>query len=184
MTHKIPRAKVADESAFKTMVEQHARELTSHDAHMVKVAQNEADPYPAPTAHPDVDAAVRRDAGGRFTPDYSIVEHLPVRDGDRTGLAVRKEELRQKVFAMEQQAVHGLLPRGKWRAAAMRAEDATAVPEDERTDDQRVAVANYFARMKEVRAINLHHADLEAEVEDLNFRTVNDWSPAPYVKKG
>lgn len=182
MTHRILRSSVADEAKLLATIEGHANDLTAHSDHMVKVARNEADPYPGPQAHPDIDAAVRRDPGGKFVPDYVLVDHLPVPVNDRRALAARKDELRQRVAAMEQDATFKLLPRGKWRLANMQYQDAVAVPEDEQTVDHINTIFDHKARHEKHKAIQRHHAALEAEIEDLDFETVNDWSPAPYAE--
>lgn len=183
MTHRILRSNVADEASLRALVEGHARDLAAYSEHMVKVARNEADPYPEPQVHPDVDAAVRRDPGGKFVPDYVLVDHLPVPVNDRRALAIRKDELRQRVAAMEQDATFKLLPRGKWRLANMQYADVVAIPEGNRTPEDRAVLFGHERRHEKHKAIQRWHAALEAEVEDLDFATVNDWSPAPYVEE-
>lgn len=190
MTHLILRSQVSDGAAFDAAVDAHARELEAYAKHAALVANGNADPYPPPVAHPLVDAAVKRVprilGGTKFESDYRIVDRLPVQAGDETALTARKNELREEVTRLEREAVHAILPLGKWRLMSLRANMAAAKTEKNRTAADGELLEEERVRRESLAAVQIHHAELEAAIEDLTAETINDWTPAPYAaaKKG
>lgn len=187
MTQLILRAHIPDVAAFDAAVDAHARELEAYEKHAALVAKGKADPYPPPQAHPLVDAAVKRVprtmGGTKFESDYRLVDRMPVPAGDAAALAARKIELREDVARLEREAVHAILPLGKWRLASIRANIAAAKAENNRTTEDSELLDDERTRREALAAVQLHHAELEAEIEDLTDKTVNDWMPAPYAAK-
>ena len=177
MTHMVLRSRIPDENAFACAVENHARELKSYASHCEKVAKGEAQHYPFPTAAADVDASVRR---SDFTSDYMIVDFIPVEKGDIGKLNLRKEELLQLIASMELAAIHAILPRGKWRLAGLEYSTITKKKLDQRSEQEQEIVVTHEMRMQHVNDIQMHHARMESEIEDLNFDTINQWVPTPY----
>ncbi len=177
MTHLIPRSHIPDENAFARAVELHAGELSSYETHIAAVNRGEAQYYPPPGAPVDVDLSVRRPD---FVPDYLIVDCLPVQQGDINALNQRKNELRHQVAQMEGASINVILPRGKWRFKEIEYQLSASKSLQERTAADLAIIAEQQERNLKVRDVNLHHARLESEIEDLNFDTVNQWVPTPY----
>ena len=183
MTHKIHRSKISDPAAFDRAVHAQANELAAYQTHMFLVAQRKAQAYPPPSVHPDIDAAVRRvknktgDAYS-FVVDYQIVDTIPVEDGNVPAFNARKEELSQQIMHMEQQALHKVLPKGKWRLVHFQYQDAFA--KQEKSDEDNKVLAQYEALQNSVKAIQRYFAGLESQLEDLDFHTINTWVPSPF----
>lgn len=178
MTHLIKRTPNLDEAMLKKMVNDHVREKDMHAAHMKLVEAKKADPYPAPIAHHDIEAAVRQKADGTHVADYVVVDHLPLAPGDHAGLRARLDELRHQVRQMEQAAIHALLPLGKWRLAGLLYQAAKNAVKP--SADQKALIDEHEDRMKRLSDIHVHHAALEAEIEDLDYISVATWRPRPY----
>jgi hypothetical protein len=81
---------------------------------------------------------------------------------------------------MELAAVHALLPPGKWRLAGIQFALAFNKFPDDRSEQEKAIIAAHGSRLRTLDAIKLHHAQLESQIEDLTFDTVNDWVPTPF----
>lgn len=173
MTFLIQRSRV--QAGFDQAVALHAEELTAHARQMDLVRQGKADPYPAPTAHPLVDSAVRRDPGGRFVPDYQLVDRLPVATGDDAALAQRIAEFRVESQAREAREIAALSTPGKFRLTQLAAFIAGEKPLEARTPEDESVIAVYSALRERVMALNLKYATVEAEIDDLTFGNVNQF---------
>jgi hypothetical protein len=177
MAYLILRRNIPNEDAFASAVQMYANELRQYKDHLRRVADGKGDVYPAPQAHPDIMSSVNRETG---EPDYQVVGVIPVERGDIRALELRKHELHHQVQQMEAVAQHNLLPARKWRLAGLEYVVASEKPEALRTDADREIIATHNQRMLKLREIQLHHARLEHQIEDLNFDTVNNWSPRPF----
>lgn len=177
MTHLVLRRTVPNEDAFASAVQMYANELRFHREHLKRAANGQGDVYPAPQAHPDIVSSVNRET---CEPDYQIVDAFPVSHGDIRALELRKHEWHHQVQQMEAVAQHNLLPARKWRLAGLEYVIANEKPMDERVIEDYQVIEKHNRRMAKLREIQLHHARLESEIEDLNFDTVNSWSPRPF----
>jgi hypothetical protein len=184
MTHKVLRRSILPpqgkgEDAFARAVQMYASEIQTYRSHLANVAANPVDFqfYPAPVAPPDVVASINSTT---LQPDYEIVDYLPVEKGDIRALELRKDELHHQVQQMEAVAQHNLLPARKWRLAGLEYTQAINTPEASRTSEDISIINAHGARVNKLRELQLHHARLESEVEDLNFDTVNSWTPRPF----
>jgi hypothetical protein len=177
MTHLVLRRAIRNEDAFASAVQMYANELRQYKDHLKQVINGKADAYPAPQAYPDIASSVNPET---CEPDYKIVDVIPVARGDIRALELRKNELQHQVQQMEAIAQHNLFPARKWRLAGLEHVIASEKPEALRTDADREAITAHTQRMLKLREIHLHHARLEHEIEDLNFDTVNSWSPRPF----
>jgi hypothetical protein len=184
MVHKVLRRSILPPlgrggDAFARAVQMYASEMQSYRTHLANVA---ADPvnfqaYPAPTASPDIAASINPTT---LQPDYEIVDYLPVEKGDIRALELRKDELHHQVQQMEAVAQHNLLPARKWRLAGLEYERAVNVPVSVRTLEDNQVIKFHTERADNLRELQLHHARLEAQIEDLNFDTINSWTPRPF----
>jgi hypothetical protein len=184
MTHKVLRRSILPplgqgEDAFARAVQMYASEMQSYRSHLANVA---ADPvnfqdYPAPTAPPDIMSSINPTT---LQPDYEIVDYLPVERGDIRALELRKAELHHQVQQMEDVSQHNLLPARKWRLAGLEYTKAVNTPETSRTPADISIINAHGARISKLRELQLHHARLESELEDLHFDTVNSWTPRPF----
>lgn len=179
MTYLIHRSLVPDAKAFAEAVRLHAIDLENYAKHLESVRAKKADPYPSPNPHPAIDAAVRRD-GSRFVVDYEIVDVLPVAPNDKSALERRKEEFRQQIGTMEQEQLHKIIPRGKWRLSNLRYQAAIEKKEADRDSDHLIAI-NLFEKIRDhLRLVQMHYAEMESQIEDIDFATVNSWAPKPF----
>jgi hypothetical protein len=136
---------------------------------------------PAPTAHPAVEAAVRRipgtvDVPDDFVADYQIVDDTPA----PPTLAERKAALAAGVSMQASAAANEIMPPLKSRLVTLQVIDANAVPEDERTEAQKTTMAEHNLRSKRMQAVNRHHAELESQIDDLTDETIDGWKAEPF----
>ncbi len=185
-SHKILRSKVIDHDTFTQQIQSHLKELISYDQHMVLVRDGSAQVYPPPVALPDIDRAIRRmlqrDGTTKFVVDYELVDYLSITNGDEKALSNRKDELRQHIHKLEQEAIHKLLPMGKWRYKVLLYTQACTKSDDQRTENDNEVIAEHSKRLETLHKIHLYHADLESQIEDLNFDTINDWKPGIFAQ--
>jgi O-phosphoseryl-tRNA(Cys) synthetase len=179
MTHKIHLSKFTTDFPFKEAVEAHAAALAQWNDHMRNVEKGLADPYPPPLAHPDINAAVRKDVNKKgqvnYVADYEIVDDLPKPDEAQV-FRDKQHSLRIKVTSAEAEARHAVLPSGKHRVMAHRACDIHAIEEKDRTADDLAFLAQYGKTMDRLNAIDRRAAKALAEIEDLTARNIDSWS--------
>jgi hypothetical protein len=136
---------------------------------------------PAPTAHPTVEAAVRRipgtvDVPDDFVPDYQIVDDTP----DPPSLDERKMLLASKLDSQATSLMHAIVPPLKSHLMNIQVGDAQIVPESQRTDEQKATIADHEARSQKTHAIFRHLAVLKDQIHDLTDATIDTWEPAPF----
>ena len=163
--HLILTSKNIDPAIMEQAVAAHIVELESYQKHCAAVARGEADPYPPPATHPEVEAAISRTG-----PE------------DAEALESRKHVLMAEVHAMENAAINDLLPIRKWRLHSMEYEDIVkkkmAKEKVSRAEEEKHS--EHTARLAALREIQLHHAALESQIEDLTFSNINDWKPTEF----
>lgn len=122
MTYRIPKSTIVGISDFPAAATAFAAEATAWKRHMKKVGVDpEYAPYPAPTAHEIVQAAVRfDDASGTFVPDFEVFDDGP--DAE-TILRMKKNDHLVAVNVLEMQARHAIVPPGKERWLNLREGD-------------------------------------------------------------
>lgn len=130
MTTKILRSAVRGlgDGTFDAVVATFAAELAAWRAQEELVKAGTAKPYPAPTAHPLVMSALREDG----TPDYELVDVMPVASHDPVALRSRKDLLMHEVMAAETAAMNEAHPPGFRRADAIRMRDVEKSDQDRR----------------------------------------------------
>jgi hypothetical protein len=179
MTHKVLRRNVPNEDAFAKAVQMYALEMQSYRTHLEALGRDPINfqAYPAPTAPPDIMASINP---ATLQSDYEVVDAIPVEKGDIVALELRKSELHHQVQQMEAIAQHNLLPARKWRLAGLEYERAMNTPEADRVIEDNEMIRGHAARISKRRDIQIHHARLEAQIEDLSFDTINSWTPRPF----
>ncbi len=136
---------------------------------------------PAPTAHPVVEASVRRIPGTIHTPDdfvadYSIIDDTPpppTLDERKSALAT---QVNDQVTALTSQ----IAPPLKQKLFQFQVNDATSVPEADRTNAQKAVIADFLERDRKLQGIYRHAAELESQIHDLTDATIDGWKPAPF----
>lgn len=193
MTQIILRSTVPAD--FAKQVEEHARELNAHAEHMALVAKKEAEPYPAPEAHPLIAASVL-DLDGKFVPDFQLVDRIPVPRGNAAALEARKAELRTDLAQREIAAINAIVSPGRRKLAGIHQNDAylrrgAALTRknaaQESKDEQALAavesdIAEADAEIARVSKINAaivelqrKHAEVEIMIDDLSFDDINEF---------
>lgn len=164
---------------FAQMVADHARELRWHDEHHADPAR---DPYPAPSASPLVDAAVRR---RDFAPDYTI-------EDDVTPTAEQKKvAIAHQIALAEAQAIDRVRPILKHRldgilyaeqmAKVSLGEEGKVV--DGRDSAGRALCSEHEDRHRRFAEIHKHAAQLQSDVADLKVADAFVMTPFPGDEK-
>lgn len=183
MTLKVLKSQIASFD-FAGQVADHVAALEAHDAHMGNVRAEEGKPanertyeaFPAPTAHPLVDAAVRRvlnESGGTtFVADYDVEDDGPTPE---EVLVAKRNALLAAVTNAETAARNAVIAPGKVRLHSIRARDAYAKKKEDRSaEDEKIIGENEALRAK-LDAIELYGAMQHSEIEDLTIDTVDGW---------
>lgn len=199
MTQEVLKAVADAFGDFDKLIADHTQEMTRHVAHMEFVRTGQADPYPAPQAHPLITACVRQ-VGSVFIPDYKIVDTLKVAPGE---LRQRQDQLLQQISQAEHNAICAVLPRGKWRAHDLRHSDIIRVDNkrfselrkidpslaevdvlqlvlDGRSKEDAEFISKHEERRTLCDKIGRHAARLMSEVEDLTEANLHEWKMEPF----
>lgn len=209
MTHKIAQEALGDVSPdrFAAMVATHIDALEEYDAHMVLFREDALNAdlpaderhvaFPAPSAHAEIEAAIRRDPQENgttvFTPDYEIVAPPP------PSLAQKKAELFDLVSTHERDAIAGVLPAGKIRAYQFREQDIRKADQKrwadvdhdkfnnfeqynylERPPEDTKFLEEQAAREDQRNEIQRWAAQLHSDIEDLTEETIEAWEVKPF----
>lgn len=193
MTCRILKSQMFE--GFDVAVAEHALNMRNWRAHMARVDEDKTKPdlpaierhiaYGRPVAPELVEAAVNEN--GKV--DYELVDDGP---SSEQVFAAKKNELLGLVTAVEQQAKHAVLPRGKHRLFAMREADirsgtpkpgmlksiATAVgltSIEEPSPEDKQFLEDQIARRARISAIERAAAQAHSDIEDLTLETIDAW---------
>jgi hypothetical protein len=173
MPFKVMLSQIPDKAGFIKAVADHAHALKGANHQIGK---------PRPTAHPLVEAAVKRVRTGKaddFVPDYVIVDDTPAPVHEpQLSLADKKDLLQVELMKAENDAKFKLLPRRKIRLASAKMVAAMNVAEDQRTAEQKEDIDSYERLQKAWQAIELVSAQAESDLEDL--QNVDGWKPPTF----
>lgn len=163
------------------------------------LAREHKDPYPRPSAHPDIESSVHYDSdAGQFVEDYDIFDDGPTLE---QVLAAKKASLIEKIRTEEAKSIEAVtLPAGKQRLAAFKMrviaeahqmfmdklikdvapEDLAAANverliEQKRTDHQKAFLAEQAAREAKLARIDETAAIAMSSVEDLTANNVDSF---------
>lgn len=176
MTHKVHLSAInRDGSGFVAAVHRHVAELQAWARQEKLAREKKADPYPAPTARPDVDQAVRRGDDGTFVADFEIVDDGPTPEQT---LRARKNALINEVARLEQGALDAAWPPGSRRHHALLEQDAQR--KEKKTKEDRRFLDEMEARRHAVASIQRQAAAMQHEVEGLTAETVDGWRAKPF----
>lgn len=137
---------------------------------------------PAPTAHPAVEAAVRRipgtvDQPDDFVADYHIVDDTP----PPPTAEERKAAFATEIGANATAALNAITPPLKARLWNIQYGDAMAArSKEEATDAQEIVISEHEARAARSQQVMRHAAELESQLHDLPDDMVDIWQPAPF----
>jgi hypothetical protein len=149
---------------------------------------------PAPTAHHMVEDAVTRipgtvefDDDGAARPDThqpdDFVENyeiVPDPEPPPLTLEERRAAVAAQISADARAAVAKITPPLKARLWQIHLSEAIAVPEADRTDAQKVTIAENAVRARREYLIHRHLAEMESQLHDLPDDMVDIWRPAPF----
>lgn len=176
MPFKVLLSQIPDKAAFAATVAEHAKKLK---------AFNNVVGQPLPTAHPLVEASVRRVQRNNGADDY-LVDFVIEDDTPKTppaqiaSLDEKKDILQAAVVAAENKAKFAILPRRKIRLAGLKVNAAVSVPEEQRTAEQKEDLASYQHLQAAWRRIELIGAQAESDIEDLDQNGVDNWKPPTF----
>jgi hypothetical protein len=148
----------------------------------------------APTAHPVVEAAVRRIRGGMdpqtgfhhpddFVADYSIVDDTPPPTPPPT-LDEMKQVLAAQVQANANALVNQIMPPLKQRIFQFQVGDALRrATAGAQTDADKAIIAESMERQDKTESIYRHVALLESQIHDLTAETIDRWKAAPFPEQ-
>jgi hypothetical protein len=134
---------------------------------------------PAPTAHPTVEAAVRRipgtvDQPDDFVADYQVVDDTPPP-------AERKAAVATALRAEAQSRLDVVTPPLKTRLWNLQYSEAMmARSKESATAAQEIMIAEHEARAAKSQAILRHLAEMESQLHDLPDDMADIWKPAPF----
>lgn len=192
MTHYVNKRTLTNPDAYPAAVDAYTQELYSWYEHhrRVKAGETGYQAHPPPRAHPDLQASVRLeehdDGSVTLTPDYQLIEGTYVPPGNKALFDTRKQELFHQISQMELEAIHKILPAGKWRLIGYKFQLAVeAVNAAQRAGqpapyEHKSTIDEHNQRLTRHRDVQLHFAQLQSDVEDLTFETINNWQPKPF----
>lgn len=207
MTLTVKKSQLNPEVDFSALVAAHIVELQQYDTHMDMVSRQLADPYPPPTAHPLIVAAIRVNETGspKYSPDFTIEDDLPTEaEVLAAQLKAKQDRLFHVVAQMENAAADAVSPRGKRRLQSILENDVRSAEIEKlgrlrksakpgtSDDDLRATVeksrsrpdAELLQRQDATRArltaIDRHGAELHSQIEDLTLETIDAWKPEPF----
>lgn len=146
---------------FAAAVEQYRQAMLDH-----RFTQGE----PAPTAHPLVEACVKRvpveGEADDFVADYEIVDDTPPPPPEPTA-EERKATAIMKSRQQEQADIAAIMPAGKLRLFQMDVNAAMVVPEANRSGYQIELLQRWAEYQDQVRQVQYEGAKREAAIEDM-----------------
>lgn len=216
MTHKIMKSAIAGVPDFAVQAASHAKEMRDWRAHMGRVASDEKagvpredahHPFPAPRAHPLVEAAVNEDDEA----DFEIVDDGPTPDQILTS---KKNTLLQAVSSAENDASGKVFPFAKRRLYNMKetaittaeaaklatilnstsvlasllskiglrksTDDAVAKISKDRSPEDSTHLADQADRRSRIAAIEAAAAQMHSDIEDLTLDNIDAWKMPPF----
>jgi hypothetical protein len=145
--------------------------LVANQKYQIAKRNNYA-PFPRPTAHPYIEAAVREDAG-KFVADFAIVNDDPT---DDQVLRARKNALLIKIGEAESAATQLVLgPPGKRRLCEFKTRDILQTKTKLRTPADVQHLADQASRQTKIDAIARAAAQAMSAVEDLTLDNVDGY---------
>lgn len=176
MPFKVLLSQIPDKAAFAATVAEHAKKLK---------AFNNVVGQPRPTAHPLVEASVKRvqrnNGADDYLVDYVIEDDTPKNQPAHVpSLNEKKDVLQAAVVAAENAAKFAILPKRKMRLAGIKMNMALRVAEAERTAEQKEDVASFLHLQEVWERIELIGAQAESDIEDLDKNGVDNWKPPTF----
>lgn len=157
------------ENAFQRLCNAHIEELRAHSAQMrmVKKSPETHHPYPAPSAHPDIMAAIVKD-GDDFNVEYEVIR--PTFEEKKSELVHRVSQA--AMSAMNEVSVSPL----KRRLAAMEIQEILSMDEKKLSKTQKRKLDDHNQRDKKINDIQLKLAQAESEIDDLTETKIDAWT--------
>jgi len=130
---------------------------------------------PRPTAHPLIEACVRRvpreGQADDFVADYTIIDDTP----PPLSLREKKDRLISEIAKQERDATDRVWPLGKQRLDNMMAIEFMSMPEDNREPHQVAFLDEVKSKQEKIAAIQKQSATLMSQIEDLTSETIDNW---------
>jgi len=137
---------------------------------------------PAPTAHPAVEAAVRRIPGSATTPDDFVADYQIMDDTPPPPTAEeRKAAVAAQINADATAALNAITPPLKARLWGIQYGEAmVARSNGQATAEHEAMIAEHEARGARFQQVIRHAAELESQLHDLPDDMVDIWKPAAF----
>lgn len=137
------------------------------------------DGTPRPTAHPLIEACVRRVPQPKgpddFVVDYIMVDDLPPPQSPLLILRQKKDVLFSKITLLEKDKLDALWPPGKRRLQVLNQNEILAKGE-KTTDEEKKILLEFKEMLGQYQAIEKRAAVLFSEIEDLTEENIDSWS--------
>lgn len=179
MTRQIFTSQLSNVDLFKSEVKNHIERLHAFNLQVGK---------PRPTAHPLVEAAIKRiqvkGKPDKYVEDYQIVDDTPKAENPEIKAAMpslldKKMILVQKLREAEMAAIGRILPYRKQRLWRILYQNILQKPEGERTTEDNAYVEKAKATDAAFAAVALKAAYAEAAIEDLTENNIDSWQIPP-----
>ncbi len=175
MPYEVKLSQLQNREEFEAAVASHIAALK---------ASNSAKDKPRPTAHPLVEACVKRVTypvisrrPDDYVADYVIIDDTPEQPPapPAPSLDEKKQFIMQQMRQVENVAKQKYFPFLKLRLLELEFQDAMQVPEADRTPEQQQAVAKFMEVQAGYRLIDKQAAQAEAALADLDEATIDSW---------
>lgn len=171
MPFEVKLSQLTDTTAFDNAVKSHIRALLDFNKKVGK---------PRPTAHPLIESAISR-VQVKGKPDSYVANYVFVDDRDTAqetpplSLDERKNLLQNELTRSKIATATKILPDRKRLLVQLHYVEATKKLEDDRTTDDKKAVAEYLDFQKQFDALELKYAIALHALDDLTEDTVDSW---------
>lgn len=168
------------ENSFQRLCNNYISELQAHRKQMELVQEGKADPYPSPTAHPDIMASVIEEAGD-WNISYRIEDNAP--KPNVKSLDQKKTDLVNDVIQTAGELQNKIYPSLKLPLLSIKTVQALSVPEEERTDDQKKIIEINKGVSDKMNELNMAVAQMHSDIADLTEKNIDTWKPSfPEIK--
>jgi hypothetical protein len=177
MTRQIFLSQLSNPDLFKSEVEKHIERLHAFNLQVGK---------PRPTAHPLVEASIKRiqvkGKPDKYVPDYEIIDDRQKAEelnAPQLTLEDKKTILTQRLREAERKAIEKVMPFRKQRLWRTLCQNILKRPPEEHTPED----SAYLNKAKAIDAafaeIGLKAAYAEAAIEDLTDSNIDSWQLPP-----
>jgi hypothetical protein len=168
------------ENSFQRLCNNYIFELQAHRKQMELVKEGKADPYPAPTAHPDIVASVIEEEDD-WNISYRIEDDTP--KPPVKSLDQKRADLVNDVIRIASELQNKIYPVLKLPLLSIKTVQALSVEEEKRTDDQKKIIEVNKDVSDKMNELNATVAQMHSDIADLTEENIDTWKPSfPEIK--